>query len=148
MAAHNAAKKEKHRLAENRRRDRIKTAKKSAKMPADVPSHGSVDLTINTDDDTDNEISKPENIQSERVENAQRRRDRAKTDSKKSETEPPPVHLNSDEISKPVVFVSIENGESELEKSDEICDTQSTGSVRGKNNAENTDTDAPEKVNY
>ena len=62
----------------------------------DVPCHESVDLTI----DTDHEISKPDNIQPERVEN-------------------------------------------ELEKSDEICDTQSTASVLGENDA---DTDVPEEV--
>jgi len=60
----------------------------------DVPSHVSVDLTINTDDETD-----------------------------------------------------VENEESEFEKSDEICDTESAGSIRGENDAENTDTDAPKEVN-
>ena len=57
-----------------------------------VPCHVSVDLT------SDDEISNPENIQPERVEN-------------------------------------------ELEKSDEICDTQRTGSVLGENDA-----DVPEEV--
>ena len=71
-------------------------------------------------------------------------------------SEPPPLDAvpslesvdlttdTDDEISNPE---NIENEESELEKSDEICDTQSTASVLGENDAENTDTDAPEEVN-
>ena len=114
MAAHNAAKKQKQKLAEIARRripsnssksaaQRIRgdkgrfldDAKKTEKMHADdIPSHGNVDLTINTED----KISKPENI---------------------------------------------ENEESEFEKSDGICDKQSTG----ENDAEYTDIDAPEEVN-
>ena len=81
--------------------DRTDIPVKSEPPPLDaVPSHVSVDLTTDTDD----EISKPQNIEPERVEN-------------------------------------------ELEKSDEICDTTSTASVLGKNDAENTDTDVPEEVN-
>ena len=76
--------------------DRTDTPVKPGPPPVDdVPSHESVDLTTDTDD----EISKPE----------------------------------SGEIE-------------ELEKSDEICDTQSTGSILGENGAENTDTDAPDEM--
>ena len=32
-------------------------------MPVDLPSHRNGDLTIHTDDDTDDEISNPENIE-------------------------------------------------------------------------------------
>ena len=66
-----------------------------------IPSHVSVDLIIDTDD----EISNPANIEPESVEN------------------------------------------DELEKSDEICDTQSTGIVGGENDVENTNTDVPKEVN-
>ena len=84
-----SGKKQKRKLAEQRRRDRAKAdRKKSEKMPVDdVPT---VDLTINTDEYTDDE-----------------------------------------------------NEESEFEKFDEICDTESTG----ENDAENTDTDATKEVN-
>ena len=84
-------------LAAQRIRDRAKAdAKISEKMPADaVPSHVSVDL----------EISNPENIEPESVEN------------------------------------------NELEKSDEICDKQRTGSVLHENDEENADTAAKEEVN-